>query len=49
VFDEAPPMDYAMAGEPKDAGPNEEGKEQFEDVTHTLKKSKRNRTPNNQE
>ncbi len=49
MFDEAPPMDYAMAGEPKDAGLDEEGKEQFEDVTHTLKKSKRNRTPNNQE
>jgi hypothetical protein len=49
VFDEAPPMDYVCSTQPKDAGPDEEEKEQFSDVTHTLKKSKRNRTPNNQE
>ena len=45
VFDEGMPVDSFIAEEIKEDKPETSNEEPFADVTHMLKKSKRNRTP----
>ena len=49
VFDAGAPANNEMFEENKGPEPGDGNDGQFQDVTHTLKKSKRNRGQNNQE
>ena len=49
VFDPNAPRNVVMAEESKEGQPGGDGDGDFTDVTHTLKKPKRNRTPINNE